>query len=71
MANKIKYYLTFILAGALLLIALQNMAPTELNFLFWSFQASRIIVILLALLLGFLVGWIAGTHMRDRNDTVK
>ena len=50
------------LAGLLLLLVVifagQNYEVVEIKFLFWSFQASRVIIIFLTLMLGFVLGWI-------------
>ena len=52
-----------IVALALLLLivifAVQNYEVVEIKFLFWSFRASRAIIIFLTLILGFAIGWLA------------
>jgi len=50
------------LAGFLLILvvifAVQNYDVVEIKFLFWSFRASRAIILFLTLMLGFALGWI-------------
>lgn len=40
------------------IFAVQNYDVVEIKFLFWSFRASRAIIIFLTLILGFVLGWI-------------
>lgn len=45
---------------ALILIAVfsvQNLASVEVSLLFWTFTASKVVVILVAFILGMLTGW--------------
>ncbi len=45
-----------------MLIAFQNMASVELTFLFWTFEARRIVLITICVGMGFLLGRITSTH---------
>ena len=38
----------------------QNFKIVEIQFLFWTFKASRALVLLATLLMGFLMGWATG-----------
>lgn len=60
--KKFKHYLALALGALLLLFAVQNMGSVELNFLFWSFQSRRIVVIILAVITGLIIGMIIGAH---------
>jgi len=60
--RKLKHYLAMALAIILIVFAIQNMATVELNFLFWSFQSRRFVVIAFALLTGFLIGMLVGAY---------
>ncbi|WP_417461578.1 lipopolysaccharide assembly protein LapA domain-containing protein [Kordiimonas sp.] len=62
--DKTKYTLAMVAGGLLVLFAMQNIATVQLNFLFWSFYTSRFVVILLAVMVGFLLGWIWGAKKR-------
>ncbi|MCW8935610.1 MAG: lipopolysaccharide assembly protein LapA domain-containing protein [Gammaproteobacteria bacterium] len=55
-----KYHLTIGLIGVafILLFILQNSEIVSINFLFWKFQMSRIILILVLLVVGFLSGYV-------------
>lgn len=45
-----------LVAGATTLFVVQNLAPMEINFLTWSFQAPRFIGVAMSLLVGVLLG---------------
>lgn len=50
-----------LLAGALFLalFVVQNHKVVEVQFLFWSFKASRAIVLFITLMIGAAMGWLA------------
>ena len=58
-----KWIIVFFLLLILVIFATQNYEIVEIKFLLWSFKTSRAIIILLALLVGILIGWIT-TIMR-------
>lgn len=49
-----------VLAGLVLLFVFQNLASVEITFLFWTFQASRALVIAVTVIIGLIIGMIAG-----------
>ena len=57
---------TIILILLLLLVIFtaQNYEVVEIQFLFWSFQTSRAIVLFLTLCIGILIGWISSAITR-------
>jgi uncharacterized integral membrane protein len=57
---------TLVLISLLLLVifAVQNYEIVKIQFLFWSFQTSRAIVILLTLFTGIIIGWITSLIKR-------
>jgi len=55
-----------VLAGLASLFVLQNIAPVDINFLFWSARLSLALLILLVLLAGFLIGWLLQSYLRYR-----
>lgn len=55
--EKIRFTLAAVLGGLLALFAIQNMAPVQLHFLFWTFESRRIVVIGISLVVGFVIGW--------------
>lgn len=48
-----------------ILLVILNSHPTDVNFVFWSARASLVVVLLLALAVGFLAGFLFDT-LRDR-----
>ncbi len=49
-----------------LVVVIQNTEVVTLRFLFWELSASRIILIPLIMLVGFVLGYIAGTLTEKR-----
>lgn len=66
--KKVKHYFALTLASLLLLFAVQNMGSVELNFLFWSFQSRRIVVIIFAVITGLIIGMIIGAHKKKETE---
>lgn len=64
------YKLIFILiiVGLAVLFIVQNVAVVEIQFLFWSTQMSRSLLIFLLLAIGILVGWFLRSYLRYRKD---
>jgi len=61
-----KATLIIILVGLVLLFSLQNARLVEVNFLFWSFQMSRIFLILIVFGFGFLAGFFAADYNKRK-----
>ena len=59
-----------VLVLLVILISLQNAALVELNFLWWSFQMNRILLILLVFAIGFLIGHLVSS-LSDRRKKAK
>ena len=55
--NQVKAMLAVVLLVAVLVLAIQNRAGVDVSFLFWSFQAPKILLILGTYLLGMFSGW--------------
>jgi uncharacterized integral membrane protein len=55
---KPKVILVMVLSALLVIFTAQNYEVVELKFLFWSFQASRAIIIFITLLTGIIIGWV-------------
>lgn len=58
-----KSTITIIALGLMTLFVLQNMEVVNVDFLFWTIEASRVLIYLSIFLLGVLTGWI-GKSMR-------
>ena len=59
---KLKPTMAILLGALLVLIALQNMTPVELTFLFWTFETRRIVLIAMCVVIGFLFGKITSSQ---------
>ena len=61
-----KLILILILAGLILLFIIQNVAVVEIQFLFWSIQISRSLLIFLLLAIGIIIGWFLHGYLKQR-----
>ena len=57
-----------VLAGFAALFMFQNVAIVEIQFLFWSIQMSRSLLILGLLAIGMIRGWILHGHLKHRQS---
>jgi uncharacterized integral membrane protein len=57
-----------VLAGIVLLFVLQNLAQVEVNFLIWTFEASRALVIAVSTLVGLVIGLITAYAFLHRHS---
>lgn len=53
-----KWFVILILLLLLVIFIAQNYEVVKIQFLFWSFQTSRAIIIFSCLFIGILIGWI-------------
>lgn len=53
-----------IIAAVVAVFSIQNAAPVSIAFLFWHFEASLAIIILLSVLTGFIIGMIVLLSIR-------
>ena len=58
MNKNTKLVLSIILLVLTAVIIIQNTAPVSLNLLFWGFQASLIIILILVFLIGLIIGYL-------------
>ncbi|MEO6203135.1 MAG: LapA family protein [Nitrospirales bacterium] len=54
--KKLKSTVAILLGALVVLIAFQNMASVEITFLFWTFEARRIVLIGICVVIGFFWG---------------
>jgi len=59
-----KFAFILMLLILLTVFSAQNYEVVEIRFLFWSFQASRVIVIFLAFVSGIIAGWLAAPYLK-------
>ncbi len=59
-----KWIVVLILMLFLVIFTAQNYEVVKIQFLFWSFQTSRAIVIFATLFIGIVTGWIGGYHFK-------
>lgn len=57
MQKNTKLVFTIVLLILTAVIIFQNTAPVNLKMLFWSFQASLIILLILVLIIGMIIGY--------------
>lgn len=64
------YKLTLILTlvGLAVLFIIQNIAAVEIQFLFWSIQMSRSLLIFSLLAIGVIIGWFLHGYLKYRKD---
>ena len=61
-----KLFIAIALAVLVVVFVLQNAEPVAVEFLAWTWTASRAIVLLVVFLLGAAVGWLARAGHRRR-----
>jgi len=54
---SVKLIAGLVLAGVLVLFAIQNAEPVEFAFLIWTFALSRALMMFILLAIGVLLGW--------------
>lgn len=57
---KPKNIVLIVLIGLFLIILLQNIQVVSVRFLFWKISMSRIILLTLIMIIGFIAGFLAG-----------
>ena len=60
-----KWILILIFAGVILLFIIQNVAVVEIQFLFWSIQMSRSLLIFFLLAIGIIIGWFLHGYLKQ------
>ena len=53
-----------ILSGLVVLFIVQNVAVVEIQFLFWSTQMPRSLMMFLLLAIGILIGWFLHSYLK-------
>ena len=64
-----KLITVLILAGLVVLFIIQNVAVVEIQFLFWSMQISRSLLIFLLLAVGMVMGWFLHGYSKYRTKS--
>ena len=64
--SRTKLTLSLVLVGVVLLFTLQNTQIVEVQLLFWKLSMSRVLLILLLLVVGAILGWVAHSVYRNR-----
>ena len=60
-----KLILILVLSAFVVLFIIQNVAMVEIQFLFWSLQMSRALMMFLLLAIGIIIGWFLHAHIRS------
>ena len=58
--------LILVVAGLAVLFIIQNVAVVEIQFLFWSIQMSRSLMIFILLAIGTIIGWALRGYLQHR-----
>ena len=66
--SNIKLILGILGITLVIIFSLQNAELLTVNFLFWSFELRRVIVLFLVLLIGFAIGWMFHGWPRRRRS---
>ncbi len=62
-----KNIVIIVLAALFVLFVVQNTRTVEVQLLFWTVSMSRSLMLLAALLIGFIGGWLLGRKKRRKN----
>lgn len=60
--KKFRHWIALLLGACLIIFAFQNIAEVEVQFLFWSFQARRFVILAAACFVGAIMGWVLKSH---------
>lgn len=63
-----KMLVILVLIGFVVLFIIQNVAVVEIQFLFWSTQIPRSLLMFLLLAIGVVIGWFLHAYMKHRKD---
>jgi len=63
-----KLVFTLTLAGLAVLFIIQNVAVVEIQFLFWSTQIPRSLLMFLLLAMGIIMGWFLHSYYTSRKE---
>tara|TARA_R110002094_G_scaffold181661_3_gene159504 strand:- start:1581 stop:1790 length:210 start_codon:yes stop_codon:yes gene_type:complete len=66
-----KLILMLVLAGLAVLFIIQNVAVVEIQFLFWSIQMSRSLLMFLMLAIGIIIGWFLHSYLKYQKGKSK
>ena len=67
MKHKIHMFTTAVLLLLTASFIIQNTAVIQLRFLFWTFSSSRVVMVLILLLIGFILGVITSSLLRHKH----
>ena len=59
---NVKITSILVLVALVVLFVIQNITVVEINFLFWSLQMSRALLIFFLLAIGIVIGWLLHSH---------
>jgi uncharacterized integral membrane protein len=65
---KFKLALMLVLSGLVIVFVAQNVAPVDIGFFYWRIEMSRALLILLALFVGFALGWFLHGYFEYRRS---
>jgi uncharacterized integral membrane protein len=60
----LKLIIILVLAGLVVLFIIQNVAVVEIQFLLWSMQMSRSLLMFLLITIGMIIGWFLRGHFK-------
>jgi uncharacterized integral membrane protein len=66
-----KLMIILVFLGLAAIFIIQNVAAVEVSFLFWSIAMSRALLIVFALVIGFVSGWIVHGYLALRRSKEK
>ena len=66
-----KIVLILILVFLAVLFIIQNVAVVEIQFLFWSIQMSRSLLMFLLVAIGIIIGWFLHSFFKHRRKQVR
>ena len=61
---NVKLISILVLVGLVVLFILQNVAVVEIQFLIWSIQMPRSVLMFVLLVIGVIIGWFLHSHFR-------
>jgi len=67
--KNIKLIIALVVIGLTIIFIVQNAAVVQIQFLFWSVEISRSLLILILLCIGIIAGWLFGTFIKIKKPS--
>jgi len=67
MFQRIRHIVALVVLGLAILVAVQNVETVDVDFLFWTFSAPRVLLLFAVFAAGVIVGWLTQVRAERRH----